>query len=126
MAMRCLIIDDQQSFLAAATRLLEREGLEVVGVALNGEEAFRRAEALRPDVLLVDVFLGTESGLELARRLVGDSRVVPATVILISSHSAADLDDLIVANPAAGFITKAELSAAAIRQLVEASGRRDT
>jgi two-component system, NarL family, nitrate/nitrite response regulator NarL len=124
--MRCLIVDDRQPFLDAASTLLRLEGLEVVGVALNGDEALHQAEALRPDVILVDVFLGEESGVKLARGLVEEGRLVPATVILISSHSADDVSDLIAAGSADGFITKAELSAAAIRQVVDANGRRDT
>jgi two-component system nitrate/nitrite response regulator NarL len=125
-AIRCLIVDDHRPFLEAASILLEREGLEIVGVASTGAEALGRAQALRPDVILVDVFLGEESGLELSRRLVENGRPDPAAVILISSHSAADLADLIAASPANGFITKAELSAAAIRDVVEATGRRET
>jgi DNA-binding NarL/FixJ family response regulator len=123
---RCLIVDDHQPFLEAASTLLGREGLDVVGVASTADEALREVDALRPDVVLVDIFLGEESGLELARRLVGDGRPDPATVILISSHSAADLADLIAASPADGFITKAELSAAVIRDVVGANERRDT
>jgi two-component system, NarL family, nitrate/nitrite response regulator NarL len=123
---RCVIVDDHQSFLEAASTLLGREGLEIVGVASNSDEALRQVEKLRPDVVLVDVFLGEESGLDLARRLVDDGRPDPGTVILISSHPADDLADLIVGSPADGFITKAELSAAAIRQMVDANGRRDT
>jgi DNA-binding NarL/FixJ family response regulator len=123
--MRCVIVDDHEPFLEAASTLLEREGLEVVGVALTGAEAVRQVEALRPDVILVDVFLGEESGLQLARRLVADGHPDPATVILMSSHPRADLADLIAASPAAGFITKADLSAAAIREVVDANGRRD-
>ena len=125
MALHCLIVDDHQPFLEAAATLLEREGLQVVGVASTGAETIKQVEALQPDVILVDVFLGEESGLQLARRLVGDGRPDTATVILISSHSAADLADLIATSPADGFITKAELSAAAIRQLVEPNGSRD-
>ena len=124
--MRCLIVDDNDAFLEVARNLLEEEGLSVVGVATTGAEALRQLEAWRPDVVLVDVFLGEESGVKLARRLVEEGRLVPATVILISSHSADDVGDLIAAGSADGFITKAELSAAAIRQVVDANGRRDT
>jgi DNA-binding NarL/FixJ family response regulator len=116
MALRTLIVDDSLWFLNAASDLLEREGLSVVGVASTGDETRRQAEALRPDVILVDVFLGQESGLDLARRLVEESN--GATVILISSHSEADLADLIAASPAAGFVPKTNLSADAIRRIV--------
>jgi DNA-binding NarL/FixJ family response regulator len=116
-SLRSLIVDDSRRFLDAASDLLEREGLTVVGVASTGDEALRQADALRPDVILVDIFLGEESGLHLARRLVEESE--RATVILISSHSEADLADLIAPSPAAGFVSKTELSASAIRRIVD-------
>jgi CheY-like chemotaxis protein len=43
MAVRCLIVEDNQSFLDAARKLLEQQGLTVVGVASTSEEALRRA-----------------------------------------------------------------------------------
>ena len=119
MAIRCLIVDDSQAFLEAARGLLEREGLSVVGVALTGTDALGQVEALRPDIVLVDVFLGEESGLDLVRRLVDDDGSQPPTVILISTHSEADLADLIALSPAAGFLTKAALSATAIRRIAD-------
>jgi len=72
MPIRCLIIDDNKSFLDAARMLLEREGLIVAGVASTVDEGLRQAASLRPDVALVDISLGEESGLELARRLAED------------------------------------------------------
>lgn len=114
-----LIVDDNKSFLEAASILLEREGLSIAGVASTGADALRQVEALHPDVVLVDIFLGEESGLDLTRRLVQDGVVHEAPVILISTHSQADLEDLITASPAAGFLPKAELSASAIRGIVD-------
>jgi DNA-binding NarL/FixJ family response regulator len=109
------MVDDNEAFLAAARVLLEREGMIVAGVASTSEEAFRQIAAVRPDVVLVDIFLGGESGSRLAQRLAdkGD-----ATVILISSHTEDDLSGLIAASPAAGFIPKAQLSAEAILRIV--------
>jgi two-component system, NarL family, nitrate/nitrite response regulator NarL len=117
--MRFLIVDDSASFLAAAQVLLEREGLTIAGVASNGAEARRQAEALRPDVALVDISLGEESGIDLARELVEDGAAGDLTVILISTHSEEDFADLIARCPAAGFLPKAELSADAIRRILE-------
>jgi two-component system nitrate/nitrite response regulator NarL len=115
-ALRCLLIDDNEAFLASASRLLESQGLHVVGRATSGAEAMRLAEALQPDVLLVDVQLGDEDGLELARHL-GSAR--PASrVVLISSHTRDDVADLIAETPAAGFLPKGALSAAAIAELL--------
>src|SRR4051794_39836662 len=67
MAVQCLIVDDNREFLAAAQKLLERESLAIAGVASTSEEALSKAALLRPDVVLVDVSLGEESGVELAR-----------------------------------------------------------
>ena len=119
--LRCLIVDDNPSFLEAARTLLEREGLTIAGVASNGAEALREAESLRPDVILVDISLGEESGLEVARRLHEDKQTGGARVVLISTHSLSDFGDLIGESPAAGFIPKAELSAHAIRAILERS-----
>ena len=69
MSLRCVIVDDSPGFVAAARSLLERQGLRVLGVASNCAEGLRLAAELRPDVVLVDIDLGGESGFELARRL---------------------------------------------------------
>jgi response regulator receiver domain-containing protein len=77
---RCVIVDDHQPFLAAARLLVEREGVAVVGVAATSAEALRLEEELRPDVVLVDIRLGGESGFDLARRL-------RSPVILVSPYA---------------------------------------
>ncbi len=116
MQIRCLIVDDNRPFLEAARLLLEREGVPVVGVATTSAEALRLEEELRPDVVLVDIQLGDESGFNLARRLSG-------TVILISAHAQSEYAEELAASPAAGFIPKAQLSASAVLRL--AGGRTD-
>jgi DNA-binding NarL/FixJ family response regulator len=114
-----LIVDDNRLFLEAARALLEREGLRVVGVAATSAEALRRAQELLPEVVLVDITLAGESGFDLARRLAGQFRGGGPTVILISTHVEADFADLIAESPAAGFVPKPELSADAIRRIVD-------
>jgi DNA-binding NarL/FixJ family response regulator len=107
---RLLIVDDNQPFLDAARLLLEREGMAVVAVATTGAEALRLDEELRPNVALVDIRLGGESGFDLARRLSG-------TVILISTSAQNEYAEEIAASPVAGFIPKAQLSASAVLRL---------
>lgn len=114
--MRCLIVDDNEEFLASATRLLEAQGLQIVGQAASSEEARRLARALMPDVALVDVQLGDEDGIEVARNLAAAPR--PTPVVLISTHSRDDLADLIADSPAVGFLPKTALSAAAVAALI--------
>lgn len=115
---RCLLVDDSRSFLDAASILLERQGLDICGTASTTAEGLRQAADLRPDVVLVDITLGSDSGLDLARRL---PRAAPrASVILISTHAEADFADLLEQTPSAGFVPKSELSAAVIRRLAGA------
>jgi two-component system, NarL family, nitrate/nitrite response regulator NarL len=119
MSLRCLIVDDNVSFLEAATSLLVREGITVVGVASAIADALRQAEELTPDVVLVDINLGHQSGIDLAHRL---AAAMPAglTIILISTCAEADFADLIREAPVAGFVPKLELSASAISRLAGA------
>ena len=69
MPIRCLVVDDQPEFLEAVRHLLDGQGISVVGVAANSAEAIERAANLQPDVVLIDVHLGEESGLEVASRI---------------------------------------------------------
>lgn len=118
MTLRCLIVDDSPRFLEAARGHLEREGITVVGIASSIGQALQDAERLRPDVTLVDIDLAGESGFELARRLQQAAGSALSPVILISTHAEDDFAELITESPAVGFLSKADLSAGAIRELL--------
>jgi DNA-binding NarL/FixJ family response regulator len=118
MSLRCLIIDDSPCFLAAAHRLLEKQGIAVVGVASTRTAALQGAAQLRPDVILLDIDLGGESGLELARQLHREAGRNASAMILISTHSEQDYAELIAASPAIGFLSKNAVSAAAIQDIL--------
>ena len=118
MSIRCLLVDDSDAFLKAASDLLQREGVTVAGTASNSAEALRQARALRPDVILVDIGLGRESGFDLARLLAQDAQAGRAEVILISARAEADYAELIAESPAAGFLVKSDLSARAIDRIL--------
>ena len=118
--MRCLIVDDSADFRDAASAMLERAGISVVGKAANSAEALRYYEALHPDVALVDIDLGGEDGFELAEQL--DRASAASTnlaVILVSTYAESDLEEMIDASPAVGFLQKFSLSPDAIRDLAE-------
>src|ERR1700738_4809060 len=121
--MRCLIVDDSADFIDAARGLLECEGITVVGVASTSAEALRRFEELRPDVTLVDINLGGESGFDVAEQLHRAAGSSPSLVILISTHAAQDFMELIETSPAVGFLSKSALTCGAIRDLVGGSVR---
>jgi DNA-binding NarL/FixJ family response regulator len=114
---RILIVDDSRHFLDAARGVLEQDGFTVVGVASTSAEAIQLARELRPDGILVDIDLGEESGLDLAREFASSNT---GLVVLISAYPESELTDLIAASPAIGFLSKSDLSARAIRNLFAA------
>ena len=118
MGRRCLIVDDNDGYLSEARELLQRQGMSVVGVASTGSEALAIAASDRLDLALVDVDLGAESGLDIARALALSDDPVP--VILISAYAEKDLRELLDDSPAVGFLSKSILSRAAIDGLLRA------
>ena len=95
--------------------------MTVTGVASDSAAALRQARALRPDVILVDIGLGDESGFDLARLLAQDRQDNlggNAEVILISTRAEADYAELIDDSPAAGFLAKSDLSLHGISRLL--------
>jgi len=85
MRLQCVIVDDNEPFLKVARRVLERQGMAVVGVAANGAEALRQARELRPDVALVDISLGAESGFDVGRQQHAE-RVLGSEPVLVFSQ----------------------------------------
>jgi len=123
MSLSCLLVDDSEEFLASAARLLSLQGVSVVGRATSGAEALRLAAALSPDVALVDVELGDEDGIELARRLTSGGS--SAIVILISIRDRNELTELMTGSGAAGFLRKDALDARAVTDLIGQRRHRD-
>lgn len=111
-----LIIDDHPSFRRFARRLLEAAGYEVIGVAEDGVSGIEAVRAQQPDLVLLDVLLPDTTGFEVARELAAEPE--RPLVVLTSSRSAADLGALLEASEACGFISKSELSVAALASLV--------
>ncbi|GFG50078.1 hypothetical protein CQY20_04385 [Mycolicibacterium agri] len=114
--MRCLIVDDSAAFRNAASQMLQRAGVSVVGVAATAAEALSCYEQLHPDVVLVDIDLGPENGFDVAEALHKAGPPEPS-VILISTHSEQDFADLIAESPALGFLPKFALSGESIRRI---------
>jgi len=127
MSLRCLIVDDNAAFLEAARALLEGQGVTVVGVATTGSEGLQRSKELQPDVILVDIDLGNESGFTVTRQLADGAEPPSSNVILISTHPQEDFLDLVADSPALGFVAKSDLSSDAIQQLLRRAepARRD-
>jgi DNA-binding NarL/FixJ family response regulator len=115
-ATTALIVDDHPSFRRFARKLLESAGYDVVGVAEDGASALAAISALRPDVVLLDVLLPDMTGFDVAKELAGAAE--PPLVVLTSSRSASDLGALVRTEHAKGFISKRDLTVAALAALV--------
>ena len=111
-----LIVDDHEAFRQSASALLEAEGFAVLGEAADGGTAIVESERLRPDVVLLDIQLPDLDGFAVAERLAAAPE--PPAVVLISSREAEAYGPRLDAAAAQGFISKRELSGAALAALI--------
>jgi DNA-binding NarL/FixJ family response regulator len=116
-ARRVLVVDDHPSFRRCARTLLAEEGFEVVGEAEDGAAALALAAELSPELVLLDVQLPDLDGFEVSSRLL--ARDQELAIVLVSSRDRAEYGPLIEASGARGFVTKADLSGAALESLLE-------
>lgn len=72
MSLRLVLVEDHQALRDGLELLLAREGLDVVGAAGTAAEGESLVLALEPDVALIDIRLGEESGIDVSRRLLDD------------------------------------------------------
>ena len=120
MALRYVIVDDSEEFLASAVDLLQTQGVNVVGSATSSAQAVELIVELTPDVALVDIELGDDDGFDLAERLTVTS---PGTrVVLISAYDRQELGDLVAGSRAVGFIPKRALGASTLAGLLASLG----
>lgn len=94
--------------------MLEGDGFDVVGEAVDGRAAITLTRELDPDVVLLDVALPDGSGFDVAAQL----RPARSDVVLISSRTRADLGPRVDTGGVRGFIPKDELTSDAVRALL--------
>ena len=99
-----LICDDAPYMRSLLRDILERGGMEVVGEAANGAEAVAKYQAVRPDIVTMDIVMPEMGGLEALRAIVEqDGR---ARILMCSAMEESGLVAEALEAGAAGFITK--------------------
>lgn len=112
-----VIVDDHTDFREAAAALLEAEGFRVVGEAASGQTAVVEVERLRPEVVLLDIQLPDLDGFAVAELLAATE--APPAIVLVSSREAEAYGTRLQRSAARGFISKREMSGAALAALVD-------
>jgi len=104
---RVLLADDQALIRAGFRVLLEAAGdIEVVGEAVNGEQAVALARAERPDVILMDIRMPEVDGLEATRRIAADGDLAGVRVVILTTFETDDYVYQALRAGAGGFLVK--------------------
>ena len=112
---RVLLVDDHAVLRAGLRVLLEAErDIQIVGEAGSGEEGIRKAEELRPDVVVMDLSMPRMDGLEATRRITAAG--LPVRVLVLTVDAEADSLVPVLEAGAIGYVAKG----ASDGQLVEA------
>ena len=100
-----LVVDDYEPYRRFVCSTLDsRPDLQVIGEASDGLEAVEKAQALKPDLILLDIGLPRLNGIEAAHRI---SRLTPtATILFVSQISDADVVREALSNGAKGYVWK--------------------
>jgi len=114
-----LIVDDQAPFRLAAKAVLRRTpGFDLVGEAASGEDAVIQAQALRPELVIMDINMPGINGIEATRQIVASTP--EAVVWLCSTYQLADLPADARTSGARAYVNKEELAPDLILRLWEA------
>ena len=116
--LRVLVADDEPLFVETVKALLAGDDrVEVVGTASNGQDAVDLANALAPDLTLMDISMPVLDGIEAARRIRLEQP--SATVLILTGSSiATDIDRARQAG-VAGFLTKDRLGTHLVDAILE-------
>ncbi len=100
---KILVVDDDMDILSVMTISLKEEGYEVEGT-LNGDEAIKRAEQFKPDLIIMDIYLSGTNGKDICKRLKQAKQTSSIPIILISAST--QLRNTVQECGANGFINK--------------------
>ena len=119
--LRVLIADDNDTVLQSVRRILEAE-FEIVGVVKDGQSLVLTAPKLKPDIMIIDIFMPGMNGLEAARRL--KKRHVSGSIIFLTVHQDAALADEARSIGAMGYVLKSSADRDLIPAIQEAQAGR--
>jgi DNA-binding NarL/FixJ family response regulator len=104
---RVLLADDQALIRAGFRVLLEAAGdIEVIGEAVNGEQAVALARAERPDVILMDIRMPGTDGLAATRELAADEALSGTKVVILTTFETDEYVYQALRAGASGFLVK--------------------
>ena len=119
-----LLVDDHEGFINAAVRHLRRlDWVNIVGSAGNGIEAIAQCEALRPDVVLMDLAMPEMGGLQ-ATRLI-KAQDAPPYVVIASHFDDAEHREHALRAGADAFVSKLSYIHDVMPLLEKLAGRAD-
>jgi len=81
---RILIVDDEPNIVTSLEFLMRGSNYEV-RVARNGEEALRRAESFRPDLVLLDVMMPHRSGFEVCQKIRENPALRDVKIVMLTA-----------------------------------------
>jgi len=117
---KLLIADDHAILRQGLRRILEAEpDMSVIGEAATGVDAVKRAKQLKPDVVLMDISMPEQDGIESMRQIV---KAIPSRVVILTVHLEHQVISEAVSAGAAGYLAKDALDqelVAAVRTVVQ-------
>lgn len=122
-ALKILVVDDHEPFRQSLLDFLRTQpGIEVVGIAGDGEEAIEQNEHLHPDLVLMDVSMPKLSGYDATKRI---KQAHPETrVVILSSHTGEVYRSAATESLADGYIEKMSMKSALLTMLEQAHGQQ--
>ena len=115
---RILVVDDYEPWLRFISSTLQKQSnLQVIGEVSDGLEAVRKAQELKPDLILLDIGLPTLNGIEAARQI--RARAPKSKILIVSENRSQDIAQEALRMGAGGYVVKSD-AATALLPAVEA------
>jgi len=83
---KILIVDDDADFVESTRIVLESKPYEVI-IAVNGDEALRKAKEEKPDLILLDIIMPVKDGFTAAEQLKKDPKLAKIPVLMVTSFA---------------------------------------